>query len=203
MPVRSLCLVLAVLPVLASADRLILAPTGNKIRFGQARLESMFTPDGDQNRWFLGYGVTKEIELEVTSERFRSGVYRNSLNASFNLMNPLTDFAPGVSFGVTDALDNTADGRRTYLAVTFRLGLDGDYNQDAPMEATVGFAYGRGFSPFVGVMIPLTWQTRLLAEHDGFRVSAGLEFRPLRGLAARYLQVDGKPTWSLSLTAKF
>lgn len=183
----------------APAERLILSPTATKILFNRARFETLVDRNGHAPRYWLGYGLTRDVDLEFTSER--SG--NLSLNASYNLLTAFTDFAPGLSVGIQDALNKTQGGRRTFLAVTYRLGLDDPQNQGVPFEIHTGITVGHFTRPFVGVQIPFTWQTRLLAEHDGRAVNAGFEFRPVPGAAFRWLQMDGRPHWSLSYSTKF
>lgn len=183
----------------ASAERLFFIPTGTKILFNRARLEVMADPRGEAPRYWLGYGLTRDIDIEFTSERAGNV----SLNASYNLLTALTDFSPGLSVGVLDAFNRSPEKRRGFLAVTYRYGLDEAQNQNVPLEVHAGFTVGDYTRPFVGAQLPLTWQTRLLLEHDGQVISAGAEWRPLTGAAVRWLVRDGRPLWSLSYSRKF
>ncbi|HMS55274.1 MAG TPA: hypothetical protein PKA27_07705 [Fimbriimonadaceae bacterium] len=139
----------------ASADRLISIPQGNKIRFREVRLEGNWElRDRGGEQFYLGAGVTRDFEVEWHGIRERGGAIVGTLNLTYNFINPITDFAPGISVGVLDALDRTQDRRRGYFATTYRYGLDGENNQNVPMEVSLGVTVGEAIRPFVGVSLP-------------------------------------------------
>src|SRR3989304_5432395 len=114
---RVLCLLLAAgVTGLAGADRLILIPTGTKLPFGTARLEHLFDVRAtSRSQEYFGFGVGKSFEAAITSERMPGG-NEGSFDFAFNYLDPVVNYAPGISVGVVDAMDNTADGRRFYVA---------------------------------------------------------------------------------------
>lgn len=188
----------------AQADRIILAPSATKLLNRQVRLEYMWEQSKrDRFDAFLTVGATKDIELEFQLDRFDRDVTLGTLNATYLFVPAIVDTAPGLAFGVQDALDRTRDGRMYFIALTYRVGLDGDFNSRTPLEVTAGGGFGRRSGMFMGAQIPFTWQFRGLAEHDLRRVSAGFEYRAFPGFAARAVWREGQTLLSVRYTAKF
>lgn len=186
------------------ADRLINIPQGNKIKFNSIRLEADWDlRSNETGRYAVGYGLTREIEVEWTGLQEWGSETAGSANLCYNFINPITDFAPGFSVGVLDALDRSADRRRGYVSATYRYGLDGENNQDVPMELSIGFTSGEAVRPFVGVSLPFSSKLRLMAEHDGFRVNAAVEVKPMRDLAFRFIVRDSQPAAGVVCSLKF
>lgn len=191
---------------LATADRIVFAPTGSKLLMRQARIEFMtgLTRQREDNRLYLGYGLTKEIEAEFMLDRIAPNARLGTMNLSYTYLGPIIDTSPGVTVGVQDIMNRTAEGRFAYLAFTYRMGLDGRYNASVPMELTLGGGGGsRRSGLFTGVVLPLTWQFRAFAEHDTRRITAGFEFRPLNGAALRLMWREGSPLASVRYTVRF
>jgi len=189
---------------ISSADRIILVPTGTKLLNRQVRLEFM----GElrkNNRYdtFLGVGVTKDIELELQLDRFDRDASLGTFNLSYLFSPAIVDTAPGLAFGVQDAMDRTRDGRMYYIALTYRLGLDGEFNSKTPLEMTFGGGFGRRNGMFVGLMLPFTWSFRLLAENDLRRVTTGFEYRPIHGLGLRAMWRDNETLFGVRFTQRF
>lgn len=189
----------------AVADRIVFAPTGSKLLMRQARIEFMtgLTRKREDNRFYLGYGLTKEIEAEFMLDRIAPNARLGTMNLSYTYLGPIIDTSPGVSIGVQDAMDRTPEGRFMYVAFTYRMGLDGRYNSGVPMELTVGGGGGRRNGLFTGVVLPFTWQFRGFAEHDTRRITAGFEFRPVTGAALRLMWREGTPLASVRYTVRF
>lgn len=189
----------------ASADRLIFIPTAVKLRIGVVRAEAMFSgTHGRDIQGFLGTGLGKSVDLELTYSKVQGQSSVGSFNLAYYYIIPVTDLTPGVSVGVQDFLDKTPEGRSFYAAVTYRLGQVGDYNSDVPGELTIGMGsrrYRRG--AFVGFMLPFADQLRILGEYDTNKITAGFEIRPIRGLAIRTLFQSDQTFWSLSYSVKF
>jgi hypothetical protein len=188
----------------AQADRIIFAPSATKVLFKNVRLEHMWEPTKrDRHDTFLAAGLTKDIEVEFQLHRFDRSISLGTFGLSYLFVPAIVDTAPGIAFGIQDAMDRTRDGRMYYFALTYRMGLDGDFNSKTPMELTLGGGFGRRSGMFMGVQLPFTWQFRLLAEHDLRRVNAGFEFRPFQGFAARAVWREGQSLLSVRYTAKF
>lgn len=196
--------ILLALATFGCADRIILAPNALKVLNQTARLEYLFEPSRSDNyRAYLGLGVTRDLEVELVLSHLENRSQLGTFNASYQYLIPIVNTSPGLAFGVQDALDRTPERRMYYVAFTQRFGLDGVHNSTTPLELTTGFGFGRRSGVFVGVMLPMTWQFRILAEHDLNRVAGGFEFRPFNGAAIRTVFQSGSTQLGLRYTYKF
>ncbi len=183
----------------AWADRLIDVPTARKLPFGVFRLE--FADEVSVSRTQLGYadiGIGTSFEAGVRTEQLMGRAFAGTIDLTYNYISPISGISPGIAFGVQDALNATEDGRRFFFCVTYRDQADaigGDY----AAEVTLGAFLANRSSPYVGVTMPFSSNVRLLAEHDGIRISAGLEYRPIRSIGLRFLSrgrdVMGDLSW--------
>lgn len=179
-------------------------PTGTKILFNRMRTEFQLEPTKNHNyRAFLGYGVTREIEAELMLDRFDRRPSVLTGDFSYNYLGALTDTLPGVSLGVRDIADRTEDGRQIYIAITYRVSAESEFNNDVPLELTLGAGSGRRSPLFVGVQVPFTWSFRLLAEHDGNMPRLGFEYFPKKDWSARLQFDERRTTLSLRWSARF
>ncbi len=186
------------------ADRLIHIPLGKKVPRHVIRVEGDF----DQNDFhaFHGYldaGLTIDLDATIREDSVAGDPRRATFDFSYNYISPITDASPGISVGVQDAPNRTADGRRFYFASTFRVGLAGSADTFTPAEITLGGFAGRKSTAFVGAMLPLTPAFRLMAEHDGYRVNAGIELRPVSNISLKYLFIGSKPEIGVQVRSKF
>ncbi len=196
---------LALLSVASSclADREIQVPKGHKLRDGEVRFEYLGVP-GEKASWvWLGTGLNTAFEAELSMVREDSDTGKGSFNVSYNLTPPIIDISPGISFGVTDGLNVTSGGRALYLATTFHYGNLGELNQDIPTELTLGFWTKRTGLGFFAVRFPLSEVLSLIAEHDSERLAAGVEVRPVRGLALKTVFETGRTSLGLTLSHRF
>jgi hypothetical protein len=182
----------------------VFAPTGKKIPFRTFRIETLF--DGverGRDATFIGVGLTKSVDAEFGWDTFQLREGKFVLNTSYNLVDPVVNFGPGVSFGVQDLFANTERGRVFFGALTWRMGLDGDLNYDTPMEITTGYVVGDRNGLVLGVMIPFARFFRGVAEYDAHEAIAGLDLRPIPEASIRWLHRRGQSFWSLSWTRRF
>ncbi|MCW5943600.1 MAG: hypothetical protein KIS66_15320 [Fimbriimonadaceae bacterium] len=202
---RHLALAVCLLAAVAvRADRLLFIPTGKKLPQGTVRGEWLFDGgDRERNRFYLGAGITKNIEFEfLTFSPPRSGQSRlDSMNVSYNYVDPVVGFVPGITLGVRDLFDRS-EGRAFFVATTYKIGLDGLYNSDTPAELTLGLGTKPYRGAFVGVTLPFTATFRIIGEHDSRDLRAGFEFKPHRDLAFRWFHQEQGGTWSLSWTRR-
>lgn len=173
--------VIALMTSVAFADRLIMIPTGKKILSGGLRYEILTLSGKDSTLGWVGAGIGQSYDFEITGESYDSNRVTTSLDMSYNYTVPVTDFAPGVSFGVQDVRNVTRRGRNAYLAVTYRFGNYGEHNQDVPTELTFGFWTRHKGLMFVGASLPLSEPLSLVMEHDSEQLSAGFDLSPFRG----------------------
>lgn len=189
----------------AVADRLITIPIGRKLPYGEFKFDS-FAELSNAKTWdrFIGVGITKDFEIDYHGERFANGPMRDTFNVSYNYLPPIINEAPGISVGVQDVLNRTAEGRRVYLAVTWRTAVDSIGSGNLPMDVTLGVSQGSTALPLVGISLPLGDPVRLLVEDDGFRIAAGFEFKAFKNaFAARLLVRDQDVMLGANLSLKF
>ncbi len=188
---------------LASADRLIDIPIARKVPLGEFRLEGQLEASrGRTQRYFLATGLTQNLDVELRTERLNRHSTTGTFDVGYNIQPPLVNLSPGISVGVQDALDITRDGRRGYLAVTFRDGLDTSA-QNAYVDTTLGIRVGRETLPFVGVDLPLESRVHALFEHNGKRLAACIELKPMPMLNLRFIFERNDTLISAQLTHKF
>jgi hypothetical protein len=203
--VRGLIIVALVgLAGLSFADRIILAPSALKVRNRHVRFEYDVELNRNRNaRGYLAVGMTREIEAELILDRVESKPDLASLNLSYQYLPCIVDAAPGISIGVQDLMDRTIERRMAYVAFTYRFGMDGPHNSFTPLELSLGFGVGRRNGVFVGVMVPFTWQFRLLADHNIRGVSAGLEYFPLHNASLRWIFREGQSQIGMRWTSRW
>jgi hypothetical protein len=197
-------LALLFVSVPAWADRLIHIPVGKKIPFGEVRTSTLFEIASPENHEsILGIGIGKSFDAEVRWPHFPGDRRKTTLDVSFNYLSPIVDISPGISIGMLDLLQETREGRRGYLAITWRRGVIGDAVNNSFVELTVGFLFGGTNNGFVGVQLPFTDQFRLLAEHDGIRINSGMEFRFAPTASTRLLVREGRLAVGLGFAMRF
>lgn len=202
MRLRQYALVLLGLAASAQADHLINIPVGKKVPFGVYRLYGSFE-QGGLAYGSLDFGINSYLDGSIRTDNVGRGPRRLTGDLSYNFVAPIVDISPGLSFGLFDLWNQTVDGRRGFIATTFRFGLDSEATTFVAGELTLGMNIARKSTPYVGFMLPLTDQFRLLAEHDGYRVNAGIDLRPVRHLALKVLFIDGVPQTGLQIQSKF
>lgn len=109
-----------------------------------------------------------------------------TFDLGYNFVAPIPGFTPGISFGIQDVMNKTDDGRRPYMAVTFRptfMTINGDF----PADITLGAYIAANRSVFVSGSLPFSKEFRFLFEHNGFRLASGFEVRPMPEFAIRLL----------------
>jgi hypothetical protein len=169
----------------ARADRLIEVPIGRRLPLGELRFE--WTQERGAfrtRRFYLGTGLTKNIDLELRSERIGATDF-GTADISYNFQPPIVDLGPGISVGFLDVANRSALGRRAYLALTFRNGLETEaLNTFA--DFTIGVSQGRDTLPFLAFRMPIIGEDfRVIGELDGKTLRAGLEFKQSRALTVR------------------
>lgn len=186
------------------ADRLIHIPLGKKVPSHTVRLEGGVPLESTGSPFgYLDVGLNTFLDATIRTTDMPSVTRRATLDLGYNYISPIPDASPGISVGVQDLAGNTPDGRRFYIASTYRPSLGGSANVFTPAEVTIGALVGRRTSAFVGVMLPISPAFRLLAEHDGFRVNAGVEARPINRVWLKLLFIDTKPMLSAQVQQKF
>lgn len=203
MRLRALLLFLFPLCALAHGDRLVLVPTARKLPFRTVRYELLSQAGSSQVvEHYLGLGIGKSFELELRTQRWASASTVGTFDVGYNFVAPVPDLTPGIAFGVQDAPDTTSDRRRFYFATTFRPTFS-TANGDVAADITLGVYAGHQSSAFVGVGIPFSREVRLIAEHNGYRMTVGFEVRPHRSGALRVLVRERATLLGFSLMHRF
>ncbi|RYG44001.1 hypothetical protein EON79_15835 [bacterium] len=202
LPLLGTVLIGVVLTAGARADRLINVPEATKLVAGTVRYEQMYglSNRAIQRESFL-YAVDDTVEIEARHFR-SSGRDDTTLDLYATIISPFKGYAPGFAIGVRDALDATRDGFRPWIAVTFREPYQiGEIERGA--DLTIGAFFGQRGSALVGFSIPVGPDLRFLAENDGYRLSAGVQYAPIRNLELRLLTEDLTPLGSFRYSLRF
>ncbi len=200
----SVCLALWSLAAIGQADRLIHIPTGKKVPNRVFRLEGGIAQSGLSSPFgYLDAGLTPFLDATLRTTDVPGQPKRGAFDIGYNYIAPLPNATPGISVGVQDASNSTADGRRFYFASTFRVGLSGSADSFTPAEVTLGAFLGKKDSALVGVMMPLTSGFRLMAEHDGYRLNSGLVFKLVQNWSLKYVFIGSTPQLSAQVQSKF
>lgn len=194
---------LVTLGTVASADRLIDIPTARKIPYEDYRYEFRAQPFvGGAFEQYLGIGIGKSFELDLRGVEQQGEKQVGTFDFAYDFIAAIPGVSPGISFGVQDAQNQTDDGRRFYAVSTFREPLQ-VINESVKSDITVGFQVGRITSPFLGFELPFSRQIFFVAEHSGYRISAGLEIRPASNVVIRYVERGNQTLLSLSVSSRF
>jgi hypothetical protein len=152
---------------------------------------------------YLGVGLTTSWELEVRSQNLGLPTAQTTFDLTYNYLSPLTNLTPGFSIGVQDVINKTAEGTRPFIAITFREGFQ-VVNGEFPADLTLGMSFvQKRLYPIVGASIPFSEGVRLMAEHDGFRISAGFELKPIKPLALRFIVRERSSLFGFTFQARF
>ncbi|MCE5197564.1 MAG: hypothetical protein ABFD54_04155 [Armatimonadota bacterium] len=181
---RTLVLIMALIVCLAgsvSANRILLAPSGETLTTGQIRAEAAISPGNDDGKYFwLGAGL---MQLEVSALRFENsaGDDQDQFSAQWNFL-PETMITPAVAFGVQDVTDNSDDGIAGYAVVTKHLAV-GRFNPVIKsLAATAGVGFGGIDGPFFGLEAKLPYGFFAQAEYDSRDFNAAFGWQPISAL---------------------
>jgi len=178
-------LTLAAVGPCAFADRLIEIPTGIKTFVRTFKLD--YVHDVGPRRPYralVGVPIGQNGDAEVLWVRDRAGRSKLTFGGSYQLLFPITDISPGISVGVRDLMNRGDGGTSVFLALTYKIGSDGD----TPTDLTLGLGSGGALTgPFGGASIPLSERYRLLVEADSQNLSTGVEWRPTGSSSLRWL----------------
>ena len=154
--------------------------------------------------YFFGVGLTTFIDAEIESDQLKDEKNFTQLNLDFNLNAPIPGLAPGISFGVQDATDQSPLGRREYMAISFQdNGGGGLLSGNATVETTMGVSVGHTTHFFIGASLPVNDQFRLMVEDDGTHVNTGAEFKTGFGPYVRLVFREDQTLLSIGSTAHF
>ena len=187
----------------AFGDRLIDVPIGRSLAMGTFLISDAEGANQSSSRdRYIGYSPLTGVEFDFR-QRVRPGESgHTTFDISYNIISPVADLSPGISVGMLDGLNETLDGRRTYIAFTFRQLLDVG-EKGANGEVTMGVQFGHLNTGFVGVSLPLSGNARFLVEHNGVRISTGFELAIAKTVRTRVITQEGTLLLGLNLSHRF
>jgi hypothetical protein len=204
--VKRIALVLGVVCVAsgAHADWLIDTPLARKIPFKGMRYEFRSLLKGGLQENRLGFGASETLEIVARTERLASGrPTLGTFDLSYTPNGPVPGVAPGLVVGMLDTLNRTLDGRRAYFGMTFREdfdGIDGTNYGDITIGVVSAHKSARAF---FGASIPFSQYFRILAEHNGDRLSTAIDVRPMKQLSLKMIWRDRQILFGASIATRF
>jgi hypothetical protein len=179
---------------IAHADRLIEIPTGRLIYPERLTLEAGFlTGKSTRERVFVNLRVGGLLELQGARTGFELELY----GVQYSLYPEIPGYAPGISVGISDVFDRSAQGRGYYVAVSYGIAALGANPLDHDLRIHLGFGREGVPSFFLGFDVPLTNQLFLQAEYAGESINAALAWRPSRSVELRGAIVRERTSWSI------
>lgn len=201
---KVLCLgLLGLLASVAFADRLVNVPTARPLGKNAIRFEYLggLNNSGAEEQ-FVAFSVLNGFEFEARRRIRPQENGRTTFDLAYNVLGPVASTAPGISVGLLDGLGETLDGRRAFLALTFRELLDvGEVGENG--DVTLGYQSGSLSGFFVGISLPFSGRTRMIVEHNGARLTSGFETNLIKGLDARLFVQDQLLLGGISFSRRF
>lgn len=186
------------------ADREFLTPKGTKLLSSTFRIEEILNLRSPRRSLsYLGAGIGPAIDCELLIEKFGNKIRPLTLDASYNVFPAVADISPGISLGFQDLANQTFEGRAIYLAATWRFNMEGDWNQNTPLEFTLGLGTGRYRGVFYNFRLPIADSVRLFAEDDTHAITAGIEIRPAKNLQLKWAMRQSGALLSLGYSVRF
>jgi hypothetical protein len=202
--------VLAAAPV--SADRIILAPTGNVLAPGVVKAEGAVNPDDTSSRiYWVGMGMQR-FELNATRfqisdstlpetgsliDQITAGKTTDVIGLEFSLM-PETSLTPGFGVGVWDFTGKTSFGKGYYLAMSKSVPLLKELPlpiHDVQVHAGYGINGIDGL--FGGAQASLPLGIKLYAEYFQEDINYAVGWNPAPTLQLKFQSIDGEAFYGL------
>lgn len=182
----------------ASADRLIEIPTGKLLYPERMAIEAgVLAGAPSRERVLVNFRIGDLWEVQGARTGFDSRL--EVYNLQYSLYPEIPGYAPGVSVGVVDALNRTAQGRGYFMAISYGIAALGETPLDHDLRVHLGFGGGSLSSFFLGFDVPLTNQLFLRAEHTGEQINAALAWRPNNQVELRGAVIHGRTSWSIMI----
>ena len=186
----------------ASADRVILAPSGNLLSPDTVRLEYLIAPDRRNESFaFFQYASPDGIELEFNRVDL-AGDRKNRY--SFNIQYPfLADLGatPAISFGVRDISGTGLERQAFYIAAGKSVPLsDKQARFVKELRWSAGIGTGYFHAPFVGVQVRLSTGLKISAEWWRNRPNVSVSLPLTKAWNARAYSLNGDVFYGLTYT---
>ena len=192
------CIALCMVVSYASADRLLLIPTGTTLSTGGVKVQAALSTENDNAKvYWANLGISR---FEVEGARFQDfgPETLDAISAQVSVM-PETSFTPAVALGVRDISDETKDegalynGQSIYLAVSKGVPVTGGIPilfQDVKIHGGIGTGSLSGI--FFGVQGTLPMGLQVMGEFDteDFNFGAAYNIAPMLKIQAESLKGD-------------
>lgn len=179
---RSLWIVTALvigISAAASANPILLAPSGRTLSTGQVRAEAAFGSDSQSGKYFwLGAGFM-QVEANVILLDSVKGQDADMVNVQWNFL-PETFLTPGLAFGATDVAGQSDHGMGVYVVATKRLKVGRFSPVVKEFSATAGVGVGGIRGPFFGVQSRLPYGLFMEGEYDSRDFNAAVGWQPMK-----------------------
>ena len=163
----------------ASANPILLAPSGSTLTTGQIRAEAAFSPNNKHGScYWLGTGF-QQYEINVLRVEGENDDDQNRFGVQWNFL-PETMFTPAVSFGVTDVFSQSDESTGIYAAITRDLPVGKASPFISSFSATLGIGAFGIKGPFAGFEAGLPGRMFLQADYDSRDLNAALGWQPVR-----------------------
>ena len=192
------CIALCMVVSYASADRLLLIPTGTTLGTGGVKVQAAISTENDSAKAFwANLGISK---LEIEGARFQDFGAEDfdTISAQVSVL-PETTITPAVALGVRDISDETKDsgalynGQSIYLAVSKGVpvtgGIPGIF-QDVKIHGGIGTGSLSGL--FFGLQGTLPMGLQVMGEYDteNFNLGVAYNIAPMLKIQAESLKGD-------------
>jgi hypothetical protein len=185
------------------ADRVLNVPIAGSIGKNRIRLESVHGLNNRNAReQFFEFSPINSLDFTVRNRNRLDDDGSLTTDISYTVVPPVRSFAPGIAVGVLDAANKTFDGRRGFVAFTFRELLEVG-TQGETGDLTIGAQFGSINSGLFAVTLPFSGHLRFIAEHNGARLTTGFETNPINGLNLRILNQDKLLLGGIQYTVRF
>jgi hypothetical protein len=191
------------LTALASADRILNLPIARTIGYRNVRYESFaYTNTVGNSDQFLAFSPLQSWEIEVRQQRRPLIGSRETFDFQRNLLPAFVGTSPGISVGLLDTMNNTLEGRRGFIALTFKELLEVS-DSGEPGEITLGYQFGRRTSGYVGSTISISSRTRLFFEHNSLALTVGIDSEIVPKIKARIFTTENTLGFAFNYMVRF
>ncbi|MFN4032089.1 MAG: hypothetical protein ACK4ME_00465 [Fimbriimonadales bacterium] len=182
----------------AHADRLIEIPTGKLLYPERIAIEAgVLAGAPERERILLNFRIGNLWEVQGARTGFDSRL--EVYNLQYSLYPEIPGYAPGVSVGIVDVADRTAQGRGYFVAISYGIAALGETPLDHDLRVHLGFGGGSLSRFFLGFDVPLNNHLFLRAEHTGEQINAALAWRPNNQVELRGAVIRGRTSWSIMI----
>jgi hypothetical protein len=175
----------------ATANPILLAPSGTTLTTGQFRAEAAFSPGNDHGKYYWFAAGLMQFEASVIRFESPGGAKENLFGAQFSFL-PETFITPAVSFGVDDIASQSKEGIAGYLALTKKVPIHTIAPVFREMAVTLGIGAGGIRGPFFGVDTKLPLGLFIEGEYDSHDFNAAFGWQPVEMFRVKAYNIRGE-----------